>query len=62
MAPSQLAGLKAVLLDLSGTLHVGQTPTPGAVAALGRLRQAQLPLRFWCEGRRSACVLIDDLI
>jgi hypothetical protein len=27
-----------ILLDLSGTLHIGDTPTPGAVAALGRLR------------------------
>ena len=46
---SHLTGLKAILLDLSGTLHVGSTPTPGAVAALGRLRRAQLPIRFWSD-------------
>jgi hypothetical protein len=43
-----LAGIKAVLLDLSGTLHVGSSATPGAVAALARLRRAGIPLRLWC--------------
>jgi ribonucleotide monophosphatase NagD (HAD superfamily) len=31
--------LTAVLVDLSGTLHVGSSPLPGAVQALQRLRQ-----------------------
>jgi hypothetical protein len=31
--------IRALLIDLSGTLHVGSTPTPGAVKALSRLRQ-----------------------
>lgn len=30
------ARIKAVLIDLSGTLHVGDVPTPNAVAALER--------------------------
>jgi hypothetical protein len=31
--------LSAVLIDLSGTLHVGSSPLPGAVQALARLRR-----------------------
>lgn len=34
--------LSAVLIDLSGTLHVGSSEVPGAVQALQRLRQSQL--------------------
>jgi len=35
-----------VLLDLSGTLHVGDEATPGAVAALKRLRSSGVAVRF----------------
>ena len=38
--------LRALLIDLSGTLHVGNHPTPGAVEALARLRAANIPFRF----------------
>jgi HAD superfamily hydrolase (TIGR01458 family) len=42
-----LAGApKALLIDLAGVLHVGDSAVPGAVAALSRLRQSGLPLRF----------------
>lgn len=34
--------LTAVLVDLSGTLHVGASAIPGAAAALARLRQSGL--------------------
>jgi HAD superfamily hydrolase (TIGR01458 family) len=37
---------KAVLIDLSGTLHVSQQPLPGAVHAIERLRRAGLKLLF----------------
>ncbi|KII86810.1 hypothetical protein PLICRDRAFT_269577 [Plicaturopsis crispa FD-325 SS-3] len=37
--------LRALLIDLSGTLHVGSTATPNAVSALARLRTA-VPFRF----------------
>ncbi|GAA6052867.1 hypothetical protein JCM3770_004385 [Rhodotorula araucariae] len=36
----------AVLIDLSGTLHVGDVPTRGAAAAIRRLRDAGIVLRF----------------
>ncbi|BGP16556.1 hypothetical protein JCM10213v2_004558 [Rhodosporidiobolus nylandii] len=41
-----MARLRAVLVDLSGTLHVADAPTPGAADALKRLREAGVALRF----------------
>lgn len=45
--------LRAVLLDLSGVVYDGDTPVPGAVAAIGRLREAGLPVRFVSNTTRS---------
>jgi phospholysine phosphohistidine inorganic pyrophosphate phosphatase len=36
----------AVLLDLDGTMYQGNTPLPGAMEAVARLRHAGVPLRF----------------
>ncbi|GAA5967250.1 hypothetical protein JCM3765_001748 [Sporobolomyces pararoseus] len=41
-----MARLRALLIDLSGTLHVDSTATPDAKVALERLRAAKVPLRF----------------
>nr|XP_060617206.1 haloacid dehalogenase-like hydrolase domain-containing protein 2 [Anolis sagrei ordinatus]XP_060617207.1 haloacid dehalogenase-like hydrolase domain-containing protein 2 [Anolis sagrei ordinatus] len=38
--------LKAVLVDLSGTLHVEDTAVPGAQEALKKLRSAPVAIRF----------------
>lgn len=38
--------LRALLIDLSGTLHVSDTATPGAAAAIRRLREAGIALRW----------------
>ncbi|PWA26578.1 hypothetical protein CCH79_00000717, partial [Gambusia affinis] len=38
--------LKAVLIDLSGTLHVEDTAVPGAQDALDRLRRASVAVKF----------------
>lgn len=38
--------LCALLIDISGTLLIGTTPTPGAAQALTRLRDANIPFRF----------------
>ncbi|KAH8395592.1 hypothetical protein KR222_001690 [Zaprionus bogoriensis] len=38
--------IKAALIDLSGTLHVEDEPTPDAVAALQKLRDSGLPVKF----------------
>lgn len=41
-----LENAKTLLIDLSGTLHVGDEPTPGAAQALDRLRKAGVPFRL----------------
>ena len=38
--------IRALFIDLSGTLHIGSTPTPNAVRALERLRKARIPFRL----------------
>ncbi|XP_056146957.1 haloacid dehalogenase-like hydrolase domain-containing protein 2 [Lampris incognitus] len=38
--------LKAVLIDLSGTLHIEDTAVPGAQEALNKLRQTSLAVKF----------------
>lgn len=40
-----MAGIRAVLIDLSGTLHVEKVAIPGAQAALRRLRDAGLKVK-----------------
>ncbi|WP_269933403.1 TIGR01458 family HAD-type hydrolase [Aminobacter sp. HY435] len=45
--------IRAMLLDLSGVVYDGDTPIPGAVAAIGRLRAEGLPLRFVSNTTRS---------
>ena len=41
-----MPAIGAVLIDLSGTLHVSHAEIPGSVDALRRLREAGLPVRF----------------
>jgi HAD superfamily hydrolase (TIGR01458 family) len=54
--------IRGVLLDLGGVVYVGDTPLPGALEALGRLREAGLALRFLTNTtRRSARRLLADL-
>lgn len=38
--------IRALLIDISGTLLVGSSPTPGAVQALAKLRAAHIPFRL----------------
>jgi HAD superfamily hydrolase (TIGR01458 family) len=45
--------IRAVLLDLLGVVYDGDTPIAGAVAAIERLREAGLPLRFVSNTTRS---------
>jgi len=39
--------LKALLIDLNGTLHVGPHLTPRAAGAIDKLRRARIPFVFW---------------
>lgn len=38
--------LKALLLDLDGTLYVGDTALPGAITAVDQLRKRGVPIRY----------------
>lgn len=38
--------IRALLIDISGTLLIGASPTPGAVQALAKLRAAHVPFRL----------------
>jgi HAD superfamily hydrolase (TIGR01458 family) len=54
--------IKGVLIDLSGTIHVGHTPIAGAVEALLRLRRSGLRLKFVTNtSRRTRKTLHNDL-
>jgi HAD superfamily hydrolase (TIGR01458 family) len=41
-----LRGIKGLLVDLDGTLYVGDEPLPGVREALEKLRAARVPMRF----------------
>ena len=45
--------IKAVLLDLSGVIYVGDRVLPGALEAIARLRAAGLPIRFLTNTTRT---------
>lgn len=54
--------LRAVLIDLSGTLHIAHRALPGAVEAVRRLRRAGLQVRFVSNtSSRSRRQLLDIL-
>ncbi|KAF9224659.1 HAD-like protein [Gyrodon lividus] len=44
--PKARAPIRALLIDISGTLLIGSSLTPGAAQALVRLRGARVPFRF----------------
>ncbi|ORY27451.1 HAD-like domain-containing protein [Naematelia encephala] len=46
--------LKALLIDLNGTLHVGSSPTPQAVQAIIKLRKARLPFIFCSNSTKES--------
>lgn len=48
-----MARCKGVLLDLGGVVYIGETPLPGAIDAISRLRAAAIPIRFLTNTTRS---------
>ena len=51
-----------VLLDIGGVVYVGDRPVPGAIDAIGRLRDAGLSIRFLTNSTRSPHrVLLEKL-
>lgn len=53
-----MASIQGCLLDLSGVLHVGSAPLPGAGEALTRLRRLPLGLRFLTNTSRTPHALL----
>lgn len=54
--------IRAILVDISGTLQVGSRPTHNAVGALGQLRAASIPFRLCSNNsKESTDVLIKKL-
>ncbi|CAG8497129.1 6563_t:CDS:2 [Acaulospora morrowiae] len=47
--------IRGVLIDLSGTLHVGDKACEGAVSGLKKLRQAAIPFRFCTNTTKESC-------
>jgi ribonucleotide monophosphatase NagD (HAD superfamily) len=48
--------LPTILVDLSGTLHIGNEPTtPDAVDSLAKLRARGLPVRFVTNTTKESC-------
>ena len=41
-----LSSIRALLIDLSGTIHIENEVIPGAVEAVKKLRDAKVPLKF----------------
>lgn len=55
--------VKGVFLDLSGTLHLGDTPVPGAIAAIRHLEDAGIAVRFVTNTSRKTCQMLrEDLL
>lgn len=55
--------IKGVLIDLSGTLHVGHAPIPGAIETISRLQEAGLLVRFVTNtSRKTRHMLHGDLL
>lgn len=54
---------KGLLIDLSGTIHVGKKPIPGALEAIHRLRREKVPFLFVTNtSRETRAMLHRELV
>lgn len=53
---------KGVLIDLSGTVHLGEKEIPGAIAAVRSIRESGLPLRFVTNTSRMTRGMLQELL
>ena len=54
--------IRALLIDLSGTVHVATQPTPRSPEAIQRLRDSSIPFRFCSNtSKESTAILCDKL-
>ncbi|KAI9632486.1 HAD-like domain-containing protein [Dioszegia hungarica] len=49
-----IKGIKALLIDLNGTVHVGNDPTPRAAEAIAKLRRAHIPFLFCSNNTKES--------
>lgn len=54
--------IKGVLIDLSGTVHLGAQEIPGAVAAVHEIQCGGLPLRFVTNTSRMPRRMLQELL
>lgn len=54
--------IKGLLVDLSGTVHLGEQEIPGAVAALRDIQRSGLPLRFVTNTSRMPRRMLQELL
>ncbi|XP_017880172.1 haloacid dehalogenase-like hydrolase domain-containing protein 2 [Ceratina calcarata] len=52
--------VRMVLIDLSGTLHIDNTAIPGAVDALNRLRDGNVPFKFVTNTTKESKSFLHD--
>lgn len=60
MSTSARKPVKAALIDLSGTLHIDDQPTEGAVDALKRLRSAGVSVKFVTNTTKESVGSLHD--
>ncbi|KAL9556634.1 hypothetical protein MBANPS3_001788 [Mucor bainieri] len=57
-----MSAIKGVLIDLSGTIHIDKKVIPGAIEAIQRLRDSNIPFRFATNTTKvSSKQLVDKL-
>ncbi len=57
---SAIPTFKGLLLDLDGTLYVGDSLLPGALEAIDRIRQRDIPIRFLTNTTsKSSSVIVE---
>lgn len=52
--------IRALLIDLSGTVHVATQPTPGSPDAIHRLRESSIPFRFCSNTSKESTAALRD--
>ncbi|KAH9042652.1 HAD-like domain-containing protein [Lactarius pseudohatsudake] len=52
--------IRALLIDLSGTVHVATQPTPGSPDAIQRLRASSIPFRFCSNTSKESTATLRD--
>ncbi|KAH9067864.1 HAD-like domain-containing protein [Lactarius vividus] len=52
--------IRALLIDLSGTVHVATQPTPGSPDVIQRLRASSIPFRFCSNTSKESTAALRD--